>query len=296
MVMALFVLIGFGLLFTFASDERFQGNEQSIASVISHQAKEIGSYQESAAKGQTTLSQVPARVATAKELARLKGENQALRENVANLKKGIEAGKAEIGRRIQASEGYKDQYRAYVRGKAKGETMATLETRSGAVYRDVSIREVTAVGIQIRHADGQKRIPFEDLPEAMKDRFQFDAKQKVKALAAETAARDEHEAAAAVADGLADQETAKQKGKDFILAQEKTRREIAMKQSQISSLQQEVGNLNREMNRAASEANAARAAGHIHLDQGGNIAGDIRSMQNRISALQAEVSRMKSNL
>ncbi len=46
---------------------------------------------------------------------------------------------------------YKDEYRAYARGKAKGETIETLETLTGVIYHNAIIREVTAIGIQIRH-------------------------------------------------------------------------------------------------------------------------------------------------
>ncbi len=296
MVMALIVLLGFGLLFMFAFDEGLQGGEQSIASVIAGQAKEIERSQEGIADGRKTLSLAPARVTDAKELTRLKRENQALRDNIVNLKKEIEGGNADIVRRQRASEAYKDEYRANIRGKAKGETLATLETRSGAVYKDVSIREVTAIGIQIRHADGQKRIPFEDLPEAMNDRFQFDPKQKNQAVAAEAAARTEHEAAVAVADGLADQEAAKQKGQDAVLTKQKQMLEIAAKESQINSLKDGIRDLENEMSRASAAAASARAAGRMHIDRSGGISGDIRSKQNRIATLRAEVGQMKSSL
>lgn len=294
MVMALIVLVGFGLLFLFATDEGFQGGEQSIQSQIAHQTRDIEFFNESIEKGRKLLGDAPARIKIAKELERLKRGSLTLQERVINLGRNIESGKAAVICGNAAFESYKDQYRAYVRGKAKGETMETLQTHGGVVYKNVSIREVTAIGIQIRHDDGQKRIAFEELPDAMKDYFQFDAKQKTAAMAKEQSTWNEHEAAAAVAGDLADKEVARQKEKEAELAKEKTMRDIAIKQAQISSIQQEIGNLEREMDRAEAQASAARSAGRIHLSKSSSISGDIRSKQNRIATLQDEIRQMGS--
>ncbi len=295
MVMALVVLLGFGLLFMFASDETERGG-QSIESVIAQQAKDIESYQGSIVFSQKNLDLAPARSANAKELARLKRGNQALVEKSTGLAQAIETGKAAIAHKIQALADYKDQYRAYARGKAKGEAIAKLETLTGVVYNEVTIREVTAIGIQIRHADGQKRIPFEELPEAMKDRFQFDPKQKDEAVAAELASRNVHEAAVAVADDLAGQKMDAQRGKDAEAAKTKTLQDIAVKEGLIASIQSEIKGLEADLDRAAAAAASARAAGKMHLDKSGSIGSNIRSKQGRISTLQAEVVQMKGRL
>jgi len=296
MVMALIVLIGFGLLFTFAFDEGFQGGRQSIESVISHQAREIESCQSSIVASQKALEQGPTRIANSKEMVRLKIGNRRLQDSIVTTRNRVESVKAQIATATETFDLYKDEYRAFARGKAKGETMETLETRSGGVYKNVTIREVTAIGIQIRHGDGQKRIPFEDLPDAMKDHFQFDPKQKEQAVASELVVRNEHDAAVAVADGLADAQMAKQRALDADAARERIRRDIAIKQALIISLDGEIKNLELERERAAADANAARAAGRMFIDRGGNIGGDIRSKQNRIAALQAEVGQMMSRL
>lgn len=295
MVMALVVLLGFGLLFMYASDESERGG-QSIESVIAHQAKEIDGYQASIAFGQQKLDQAPALIATTKEVARLKRENQSLRDNITNLAKRVEAGKAAIELKIQTLADYKNEYRAYARSKAKGETIAKLETLTGVVYNDVIIREITPIGIQIRHADGQKRIPFEELPEAMKDHFQFDPTQKDQAIAEESATRDVHEAAVAAANSLADEKMDLQREKDAAAAKERVRQEIAVKEGLVASLKDEVKSLEAEQQRAMADAAAARAAGRMHINKSGSIGGNIRSKQNRIATLQAEVVQMKARL
>ena len=296
MVMALIVLLGFGLLFMFATDEGFQGGDQSIESLIAHQAKDIEFSKGTIENGRQLLGDAPERIKKAKELSRLKRGSLALQERVVALERDIESGKAEAVLSDKAFEDYKDQYRAYVRGKAKGETLDTLKTGSGVIYKNVSIREVTAVGIQIRHDDGHKRIAFEELPEAMKDHFQFDPKQKAAAVASEQAKWNEHEAAAVVAGDLADKEVARQKQKEAELAKERTMRDVAIKQAQISSIQQEIGNLEREVDRAEAQARSARSAGRIHINKSSSISGDIRSRQGRIATLEAEISQMESRL
>lgn len=296
MVMALFVLVGFGLLFMFAFDEGFQGGEQTIESVIANQAKEIQTTSDRIESGSKMLAQAPVRIAADKELSRLKRENVALGEKTVLLTQGVENANAEIAKRVEDFEGYKDQYRALVRGKAKGQEIAKLETLAGAVYTNVNIREVTAVGIQIRHDDGQKRISFEDLPDDMKDYFQFDPKQKEKALADENSTRDEHEAAVAVASEIADQEMAKQREMDKAEAKEKLIREIANKDAQIASVRDEIRGLENDLDRAAAEANAARMAKRMHINKSGSIRARIQTKQNRISALQSEVGMMRSRL
>lgn len=296
MVMALIVLIGFGLLFMFAFDEGMQGGDQSIESVIAHQTKEIEGYENRIAGGEKSLSTAPRLTATAKEVSRFKRENQALGERIGELKKAIETANAGLVTARQTFEGYKDQYRSFVRSKAKGETMPELVTKTGITYKNVNIREVTPVGIQIRHDEGQKRIPFEELPESMVDYYQFDPNQKIAALTVENTTRNEHEAAAAVASDQADQAMAEQRVKERAEKQEKTLRDVAAKQEQVRSLKDDIAGLQSDMDRAAAEAAAARAAGRMHLNKSGSIGSNIRAKQNQISSLLTEIERMKSTV
>lgn len=241
MMMGLFVLLGFGVLFLFAFDEGSQGGDHSIESVIRHQTKEIDGFQGNIELGKQKLDQAPARIAQARELTRLKRGGQ---EAIVNLTKGIEKRRAAIALQETAFGDYKDEYRAYVRGKAKGQIIGKLETLNKVVYNDVVIREVNPVGIQIRHADGHKRIPFEDLPETMKDHFQFDPKQKEQALAEESASLNELEAAVVVTNSIADQANAERRSADAELVREKTIRAISSKESRIQALGREIDSLN----------------------------------------------------
>ncbi len=296
MLMALVVLVGFGVLFVFAFDEGLQGGQQTIEALIKNQGQEIDSYQRHIVDGEKKLATAPAKIAAAKELGRVKRENQAQIDTSAALKSKIEAVNADLVAKKDAFEAYKNQYRANVRSKARGESMPQLETRSGAVYRNVSIREVTPIGIQIRHDEGQKRIPFEELPDAMVDYYQFDPSQKAAALVDEHATRNQHEAAAAVANDQADQVMAQQREKDAQAKKEKTLREIETKKALIGTLQEDIKQLNQNIQQAAAEAASARAAGHIHINKSSSILGDIRSKQNRIAALRSEISQISAGV
>lgn len=295
MVMALIVLLGFGLLFMYASDETERVG-QSIESVVAQQKREIDGHEANIAYDLLKLEQAPARIANAKEFARFQRENQARQENLTTLASEIEAGKADLVLKKQNFANYKDQYRTHVRSKAKGEAMESLKTLSGAVYTNVNIREVTAIGIQIRHADGQKRIPFEDLPEAMKDHFQFDPQQKDTALAEESKTREAHEAAVEVANVQVDEKMDRQREKDAELAKQKLRQAITVKEGMIGSAKEELSDLEGDLNRAASDAAAARSSGRMFTNNSGSISASIRQKRSRLSALQAELAQMKARL
>jgi hypothetical protein len=73
-----------------------------------------------------------------------------------------------------------------------GQVIAKLETLKGDVYENVTIREVSPIGIAIRHDAGSRRVPFEELPLEMQRQFLFDPKEKEKALADEHAVQNAH--------------------------------------------------------------------------------------------------------
>lgn len=280
-LMAMAVMAIFVMFFVFAFDDRFQGGNQSIESVIRQQAQEIDQYHFGIAEGQKTLVQITVMVAATKELTRLKNENEALQRCVITLGKSIESGKIEIICKNEAFEAYKDQYRNHVRSKAKGETLENLETQSGTIYKNVNIREVTAIGIQIRHEEGQKRIPFEELPEAMKDYYQFDTKQKATALTKEQATWNEHEAAAITASDNQSVEQSKKSGGDL---KDKMIRARALKESRVHSLGEEIRSL---------EA-AIHSEGLKGISRAPEMREKLTAKQSELSALRTDLARMRA--
>ena len=286
MVLALIVLIGFGVLFMFAFDEGFQGEGHTIESVIASQAKDIAGFHQAIATGQEKLALAPARIATSNDLSTYKRSNAAQKEELAKLTAGVEGGKAMVQSQKQAFDAYKDEYRGFVRGNAKGTTLPELKTMAGIVYKNVNIREVTAVGMQIRHDDGQKRIPFEDLSEEMRDYYQFDPDQKDDALVAESSARKEHEAAVDAANVIADQQMDVQRAKDAQAARESTMRTLAVKEASAKALEAEIKQLTdslpMEMRKKLSRAGIMRE--------------QIADKQSQLSALRSQIASLRSHL
>lgn len=296
MVMALIVLLGFGALFMFAFDEGMQGADRSIESIIREQSRDIGHLQHGIQDGKTRLELTPGRLGAMRELSLLKRITQTQHDRIAELTAEVASAEAGMVDDLAKVEAYKDRYRAQVRSAAKGSEIKELQTTRGITYKNVNIREVTAIGIQIRHEDGQKRIPFEDLPEEMQDHFQFDPSQKAQALVEENQTREEHEAEAAVANVAANEQMAQQRAKDAALAREGLIRQIEYKEAQIESLEQEVNDLSRKADAANSAASAARSSGRMHINKAGTYTSSIRSKRNRIAALNHEIMQMKSRL
>jgi predicted nucleic acid-binding Zn-ribbon protein len=288
MILALVVMAIFVILFVFAFDDRFQGGQKSIQSVISDQAQEIDSFHSGIEDGKKTLVGIKVMTSKAEELAQLNRDAPRFAERLSSFERDAVTAKEELARSEQDFEAYKDRYRTYVRNKAKGEVWETLKTEDGKTYTNVKVREVTPVGIQVMHDDGHKRIPFELLPDSLQDYFQFDADQKAKVLASEDAALNEHEAAVASTKA---QETSV---KEVMPKVEKTAvaRDIAIKQGQIASIRREISNLKVELSKAEARASEARFYGRSFKDSTGPISRDIASKESRISMLEAEILQL----
>ena len=248
------------MLFLFAFDEGFQGGEKTIESVIKAQASEIESMKDGIAAGTAALDREPACLAAADGLKRVLLTTKGLQEKEGVLKSKIETLKADLLTQSEQWESFKDEYRAFIRGKAKGQVLETLETRSGEVFKNVSIREVTAIGIQIRHDNGFKRIAFEELKDELQDFYQFDPAQKAAAIAAEAAARDKHESAVAVVNGQQEELTALQHEKDDAEAKAKIQGQIAEKDAQIRNLESDISGLERDKTMAQADADSGAIA------------------------------------
>lgn len=168
------VLAGFFLLYLFGSEESLGGGP-GVDAVIAAQKKELADYQMHIEQSQRLLELAPERHAAEAEVKELTRQLVFINGSVATLKASLAVLNEEIDGMITDGEAYKDAYRASERRQAVGEKLAELQTKDGRSYTAVEIREVDAVGVLIRHEDGQRRIPFEVLPDAMQDRFQFDA-------------------------------------------------------------------------------------------------------------------------
>ena len=291
-LLALVVLAIFVLFYLFAFDEGMQGGGRNIQSVIAEQERDIGRLREDTRLRGKELERLPKLNENQKALSSAMRENRDLETQINGLKDSVASTSSDISLKAKEFETYKDDYRAFVRGKAKGEIMEKLETTKGT-YDNVTIREVTAIGMQIRHEGGLKRVPYEELPAKMQDYYQFDPTQKAAAIANEDSVRNQHDTAVAIAENIAAEGAAMQKDNATIENREIAERNILKMEAQVQSLQDEITRLNSDLSRASMEASSARAAGRIHLDKSGEIRRNITAKQNRISSLRTEISRSR---
>lgn len=78
-----------------------------------------------------------------------------------------------------------ERSRDKARSEAVGTKMDGLQTLDGKSYTNVEIREASAIGISIRHDSGVARVSYDNLPQAMQERYHFDPKEKEDALVRE---------------------------------------------------------------------------------------------------------------
>lgn len=284
MLLALVVVAGFGILFLFAFDDGMQGADQSIESVIAQQTKDISALKSSISDSNKSLEVRPALESKAKELKAISNENLVKTAKIGGLRKSVATLNETIASNLAALDKYKDEYRAFARNQAKGEELPTLKTLSGTVYEKVRIKEVTAIGMQISHNDGHKRIPYEDLPEDLQDRFQFDAKQKQQAVAVENNVKAEHDKSVAEANAASDEAVAAQRERDRQAARANAAKSLAAKTAQIAALKEEITRLERNL-RIETTKKFSRAP---------MMREELADKQSQLSTLQSQVSQLQT--
>jgi hypothetical protein len=292
LIMALFVLIGFGILFVFVFDEDFQGGERTLQSILSEQGREMEAYGVMLARNQQILEAASGRPALVAELDALKREGEERSSRAAEITASIEREQRGIEEDREEFLRYREDYRARVREGAKGLEMAELVLPDGTVYQEVSIREVSPIGIQIRHREGQRRIPYEMLPKEMIDHYQFDDESKEMAVRAEREILRQHEdaVAAALPEPVAASSPAGRTSREEAL------RQIATRERQIVTVEGEVRALEKQLRDAESAAAAARAAGRVHSNQTAAPRAQLATKRKELAALRQNLDLLKKNL
>ena len=172
-LIALFVLLGFGFLFTVVDDSASTMTGPNVQFQIKEKQRSIRVQERK-------MKEIQEDVATyekhSKQLAELRDVQKSVTLKQAQLEE-LDlmriAARADLVKLADQFEGYKKQYRDSERERAVGEAFDVFNTKDGKVYKQVSIRRISALGMEIRHKNGSKRIHFKDLPDEMQDRFQF---------------------------------------------------------------------------------------------------------------------------
>lgn len=286
MVMALFVLLGFGLLFVFAFDDRLQGDYSTIEGLIKSQRREIENLKESIARGEESLGGAGALNRIDKELRNTQAENRQNQTRLADLAGEKSAAANALARKANDFDKYKNDYRSFVRTKAKGQVIERLQTRDGTLYHNVTIREVNPVGMQIMHDGGFKRVLYENLPADIQDYYQFDKKQKDEALAQENSNVRTHEAAVAIVKDEQNRQNAARKEREEQARQDDMRLGISVRQSRIQMLADEIKALETALP-LESQKRISRAP---------QMRIQLANKRKLIETLNMEIARMQSSL
>jgi hypothetical protein len=296
MLMALVVLAGFGLLYVFVLDaEASQG--ASVETIIKNQEYDIEAYKAQIADYSVVTDTIPIIEEISSKLETLKKSAPEREAKVATLRENLSGLEKSFKDTAAAFTSYKEQYRSMVRNKAVGEQLEQLALKSGNVYKKVEIREVSSVGIQIRHEDGQKRVPFEELPEEMQERFQFDSVEKDKQLAQELENLKRHE-------GLVDPAPESAPGKDVAESKGTEEGDAARKKQikkaindmeiRIARARTEYSVLHSDASMADADAADGRRNSRTVANRSAGIRAKMQAKQSEISALMRQLAALKS--
>jgi hypothetical protein len=242
--LAVVVLVGL-CIFMLAVDETLisLGGKESLRSQNRRQKEEIRNLAAQLTELEHKKIEAEKNQEISAKLKKTVIDNESMAAELDSLRGSLAAETDALAAEIKRFEDYKDQYRAHVRRKAVGEVIPRLITLEGKSYDNITIREVTPVGIQIRHTDGVKRIPYEELPKDMQDYFQFDAEQKKEAVQQEQAATDTHLAEVSSVQTQRKSEVAENDARTSQENMDKMRQAITLKTSQIDRLETEISSL-----------------------------------------------------
>jgi len=285
-VLGLIVLLGFGLLSLLVFDSGFQGVDQTIESVLRNQAEEIESLAKQVETGTVQLQEGERRTRVQSELrdadrdmSKKRAEIEWLQERDKSLDKEMIAMRADL-------EAYKDRYREHVRAAAKGTKLDRLATVKDEVFEQVTFRQINAIGIQIAHQDGYKRIPFEELPEEMKDYYQFCPEQKKAALAKENEHAELHERETTAAEDVAAQQRQQTAERERQHQKEKNIQLLEATEMRIRTLDDEIVSLDHAIKAEVKKSLSRAPQMRMQLDAKKREKTNLEAQANRLRAGQ----------
>jgi chromosome segregation ATPase len=296
MLMAMMVLLGFGFLFFLSSDESLQGGGPTLASAIRKNEQSIASYQTQIEAGNNRLATIPVLKEIADTHRSLQASIKSIEDSIDDRKHALIETKKKIAETEEEFEIYKNRYRAFVRNSPDNRDIAKLTTNDGVVYTNVMIRAVNAVGIEIRHSEGHKRIPYENLPEELQDYYQFDKDQKIVEIEREAAERARHVSAVAAANEASRAAVAEQRIREQEAAKQKRIQDIALGRARLRVIQNEITQLEKDLVEAEKQAELARKAKRSHLNKTGTIRSELAKKHAEYSRVTNEIARLQSQL
>ncbi|WP_035615277.1 hypothetical protein [Haloferula sp. BvORR071] len=174
--MAVFVLASVIGLSLFAFDPSLSGigGHESNAAVIARQEKEIGHLThdlEDAEKNYYESGRL------ADEINRNSARQNAADAKLKEITAKLDQTQAALTCLQTRGVAYAKAYRQQVREKAVGEVLPTMDLPGGRHLEAAVVKKVDPAGIQVSFRDGSIRIMAMDLPEKVRERFQFDSEE-----------------------------------------------------------------------------------------------------------------------
>jgi hypothetical protein len=194
-LVGIIVLVFAGIVFSLMADKRFRFSSSKISleekiTEEKHELETIKSQLETSRKHWRDHCEPLASQGSAAQSASADVKASAAR--LAGLRGEKGAAEAAVTAATANFDEYRNQYRQQVRAAAAGQQLAELRSRTGRVYKNVTIRKVTAAGIEIRHDEGNTRLLAEDLDASWHDRFQWTRDEVAKTLDDERARQERH--------------------------------------------------------------------------------------------------------
>lgn len=293
MFMAIIVLVGFGAISIFVFDAELQGEGVSIESVIRRQTEEIETIQHQIETNETIIADSAKMVAQNARIDGLIKQNAADAAKLGELREGSSAAKDSIFAATKALNTYIADYRNYVRRKAIGEKIPELKLKSGESYSDVEIRDVTEIGVEVRHPGGQGRIAFEKLSAEWQERFQFDPEEKAKALAREAAAQKLYESSAET-DLAAEEDNVVVGEIGDIKGSEQIAKALREKTIEMARLKTYLGRLQAEAVKVETKDSIDRPKGRSDAQLMLDLRNRIQATESKMYALARQIGSLKT--
>ena len=191
-LIAVFVLVAFGALYTLVFDPNNLENHKKIEAVVRDLGLEIDGKKTQIESYKKEVKLVAQRKEEERELSELTIKVEATAKRIEEAK-AEHAGAAEAIKAVEKEwEDYKEQYRSATWAKAKGRELGTLKLSDGTVFENTTIRKIDHAGMDVMCSSGPKNIKFELLPMDLQDEFQFDTVKRDDFVASENAAEAVH--------------------------------------------------------------------------------------------------------
>ncbi len=190
-------------------------------------------------------------------------ENRLVEKHDASVKKLNE----ELDGIQKKFEGYRDRYRSNERSLAIGEVLDLSETM-GEGYEKSTVREISPLHLRVMRSAGPEGIPYEKLPAAVQDRFQFGKEEAAAFQGRMNAVNAKRGVIAAANKKRMDQKKGVERVAALTQQIKKVEAEIIAKTIFADEQADEASDLEKEAKRFDSDAKIARATGKISMSKG----------------------------